>query len=84
MCETHVNGATVIVVEHADQHPAGLLAEPAHVAVHQGPLELHGGDLAAPVGVNSQEPRSDLIMLASGISSGVVHSRLELKTELLS
>ena len=84
MCETHVNGATVIVVEHADQHPAGLLAEPAHVAVHQSALELHGRDLATPVGVNSQEPRSDLIMLTSWISSGVVHSRRELKTELLS
>ena len=72
MCEPYINGATVVVVEHADQHPASLLAELAHVAVNQSALELNGRNLPASVSVHGQEPLSDLVLISS---SQVVHFR---------
>ena len=72
----------MVVVKHADQHPAGLLAELTHVAVHKSPLELRGRNLPAPVSVHSQEPLSYLVLGAGGsVSSVVVHFRLELLTD---
>ena len=79
LCETDVNGATVVVVEHADQHPASLLAELAHVPVDQSPLELSGRNLATAVSIHRLEPPSDLLLLSrrllwvSSSSSVVVH-----------
>ena len=71
LCETDVNGATVVVVEHADQHPAGLLGEPAHVAVDESLLQLRGGDVAAPVGVHSHEPLPHLLLMAEVVHVGI-------------
>ena len=78
LCETDVNGATVVVVEHADQHPASLLAELAHVPVDQSPLELSGRNLATAVSIHRLEPPSDLLLLSRRLlwvssSSVVVH-----------
>ena len=78
LCETDINGATVVVVEHADQHPASLLAELAHVPVHQSPLELSGRNLATAVSIHRLEPPSDLLLLSRRLlwvssSAVVVH-----------
>ena len=80
----------MVVVEHADQHPAGLLGEPAHVAVDESLLQLRGGDVAAPVGVHSHEPLPHLLLLAEVVhvdSVTLLTSRVAQgtdKTELLS
>ena len=48
----NINGAAHVLVEHADHHLAGLLAELGHVAVDEGGLELQSTDLTTAISVH--------------------------------